>query len=258
MAQEHRLQSQRFELKYLISRRMIPGIRGFLSSHLELDDYCSAWQDRAYPIHSIYLDSPDLRTYADSVNGVKNRFKLRLRYYDDAPASPVFFEVKGRVDSCITKQRCGVSRDAVSLVLDGQMPRPEQIISRNDRHIAALEHFQRLMLQLRAVPKAHNCYYREAWVSRNDNSVRVTFDKAITIEPCFERELTTRMIAPKNVFDEMVVLELKFTTRFPSYLRELVEVFQLMQGSASKYADGISVSGEQRYYNRGLQPFHLG
>ena len=53
-----------------------------------------------------------------SINGTKNRFKLRLRYYDSSPSSPVFFEVKARVDNCILKERCGVVRDAAASGID--------------------------------------------------------------------------------------------------------------------------------------------
>src|SRR5256885_30472 len=115
MSQDHRLQSQRFELKYLIDEAIAPGIRDFLTSYLELDEYGVGKPNLSYPVHSVYLDSDDLKTYQASVNGSKNRFKLRLRYYDAGVESPVFFEIKARVDDCILKQRCGVRREAVPL-----------------------------------------------------------------------------------------------------------------------------------------------
>src|ERR1700704_1995824 len=104
MSQDHRLQQQRFELKYLVDEALTPRIRDFLGSYLELDDYGVGRPNLSYPVHSVYLDSDDLRTFQASINGAKNRFKLRLRYYDDSPKTPVFFEVKARVDNCILKQ----------------------------------------------------------------------------------------------------------------------------------------------------------
>jgi hypothetical protein len=68
-------------------------------------------------VHSVYL-IPQLATHQAVINGTKNRFKLRLRYYDDRPNTPVFFEVKTR-GQCILKQRCGVKRDAVRCCWQG-------------------------------------------------------------------------------------------------------------------------------------------
>ena len=138
MAQDHRLQQQRFELKYLIDEGITLRIRDFVSSYLELDDYGVTQPNLSYPVHSLYLDSDDLKTHYASINGTKNRFKLRLRYYDDKPETPVFFEVKARMDNCILKQRCGVRREAIPLLLAGHLPEPEQLLSREPRHLVTL------------------------------------------------------------------------------------------------------------------------
>src|SRR5260370_41362724 len=134
MNQVHRLPPQRFELKYLVHEAIASGIRDFVSSYLELDDYGVGRPNMSYLVHSLYLDSDDLDTFHASINGTKNRFKLRLRYYDYRTDTPVFFEIKTRVDNCILKQRCGVRRDAVPLLLAGQLPESEQLLSREPRH----------------------------------------------------------------------------------------------------------------------------
>jgi hypothetical protein len=48
-----------------------------------------------------------------------------------------------------------------------------------------------------------------------------------------------------------VILELKFSGRFPDWFKDLVRVFGLRQGSASKYADGIANQGEPYFYRSG-------
>jgi hypothetical protein len=249
MAQDHRVQQQRFELKYLIDEAITPWLRDFLSSHLELDDYGMGQPKLAYPVHSLYLDSDDLETYQSSINGTKNRFKLRLRYYDERPETPVFFEIKARVDNCILKRRCAVRREAVPLLLAGQLPEPEHLFSTDAWHLATLQRFNLLLHQLNARPKAHNNYQREAWVSPHDNSIRVTFDRDIKIEPCFIARAVTEMTRPARVFPEFVVLELKFTTRFPNWFQELVRRFNLMQFSSAKYAEGVILLGESRFHD---------
>ena len=248
MSQDHSLQQQRFELKYLVEESKMGHIRDFVSGYLELDEYGVGQPNLSYPVHSLYLDSADMQTHQAWINGTKNRFKLRLRYYDDRAGSPVFFEVKGRVDNCILKRRCGVRRDAVVPLLNGQWPRPEQFITREPRHLAALERFLLLMDSINARPKAHNAYEREAWVSPHDNSVRVTFDRSIRIEPHFQPSTVVSMRGPALIYSPVVVLELKFTDRYPNWFNELVQRFNLMQSSAAKYSGGVLLIGEDRFH----------
>ena len=247
MAQDHKIQQQRFELKYLIPAGLTHPIRDFVSCYLEPDDYARANPDLSYTIHSLYLDSDDLKTHQAALNGTKNRFKLRLRYYNDNPATPVFFEIKRRMDNCILKRRCPVRRDAVSLLMVGQLPGPEQLLSVEPRHLGTLHRFNELLLELNARPRMHNRYRREAWVSRHDNSIRVTFDRQIQIEPFFEARAVVNMDSPTRVFSEFVILELKFTTRFPGWFEELVQHFGLMQFTSAKYSEGVNLLGEHRF-----------
>ena len=249
MAQDHRLQQQRFELKYLVSESITLAVRDFVSSYLEIDEYGVSQPNISYPVHSLYLDSDDLKTYHDTTNGTKNRFKLRLRYYDDCPGTPIFFEIKRRMNNCILKRRGGVRRDAVGWLLSGHVPEPSHLVSQDPRHLVALQNFSLLLNQLDAKPKAHIAYLREAWVSPADNSVRVTLDRVVRHEPHFGMEISTQMENPITVFGKEVILELKFTNRFPDWFGELVRAFNLMQFSAAKYAEGIVLLGEHRFHD---------
>lgn len=249
MPQDHRLPQQRFELKYLISEGITGRLRDFVKGYLEVDDYGAGQPNFSYPVHSLYLDSDDLSLHHAGVNGTRNRFKLRLRYYDDNPHTPVFFEIKRRADNCILKQRCGVRREAIALLLAGQLPEPEHLLSREPRHLVTIQRFNLLLNQLGARPKLHNQYLREAWVSPHDNSVRLTFDRQICAEPFFHPQAVMEMKQPVRVYAEFVVLELKFTTRFPNWFEELVRRFNLMQFSSAKYCEGVEVLGWHRFFN---------
>ena len=109
------MQQQRFELKYLIPEETALLVRDFVRSYLEMDELHVGQPNYSYPVHSLYLDSQELRLYWDTINGNKNRFKLRLRYYSTNPDTPVFFEIKRRMNNCILKQRGGVRQDCVGL-----------------------------------------------------------------------------------------------------------------------------------------------
>lgn len=241
-----RLQLQRFELKYIIPEHVALQVRQFVAAYLELDEYGATMPNLSYPVHSLYLDSDDLVTYWATINGDKNRYKLRLRYYNEKSDSPVFFEIKRRTNNTIAKQRGGVRRASVSAILSGQMPTPSDMLSKEPKQFFAIQKFCELMLKIRARPQSHVFYMREAWISAHDNSVRVTLDREVLSEPDPTAKLLTTMSNPVRPFGDAVILELKFTTRFPDWFKELVSAFGLMQCGAAKYAEGIAMVGEGR------------
>jgi len=244
---EDKMQQQRFELKYIIPEDVSRAVRDFVSGYLEIDEYGATLPDFSYRVHSLYLDSDDLHLYQTTINGDKNRFKLRLRYYDNRSEAPIFFEIKRRMNTIISKQRGGVRRDAVDWLLAGHLPEPAHLVSRDPRQQMALQNFCKLAQDIRARPTAHIAYLREAWISPRDNSVRVTLDRAVQCEPEPLAHLSTRMANPVVVFGKEVILELKFTDRFPDWFKHLVRVFGLMQCGAAKYVDGVTMLGEFRF-----------
>ncbi len=255
---EDKMQQQRFELKYIIKEDVALAVRDFVGSYLEIDEYGATLPNFSYPVHSLYLDSDGLGLYHSTINGDKNRYKLRLRFYDNRAEAPVFFEIKRRMNNIISKQRGGVRRDAVDWLLAGQLPDPVHLVSRDPRQLVFLQNFGRLMQDMRARPKAHIAYLREAWISPRDNSVRVTMDREVRFEPEPVARLSIDMEKPVIVFGKEVILELKFTDRFPDWFRELVRVFGLMQCGAAKYVDGVTLMGLERFSTLALAGERLG
>jgi hypothetical protein len=244
---EDKLQIQRLELKYIISETTAAGIRDFVSSFLEIDEFGATRPNLSYPVHSLYLDSDDLQLYWETINGTKNRFKLRLRFYDNRPEAPVYFEIKRRMNNCIMKQRGGVRRDSVEWLLAGHIPEAAHLTAQGAKYQVALQRFCQRMSSLRASPKVHISYLREAWVSSNDNSIRVTMDRDIRAEPEYTTRLSTeRHNALLESFGHEVVLELKFTGRYPVWFQDMVRVFSLTQCGAAKYVEGVNIIGRHR------------
>lgn len=243
---EDRVQLQRLELKYVIREEVALQVRDFVSAYLEIDEYGASRPNLSYSVHSLYLDSDDLVLYWNTINGNKNRYKLRLRFYENRPEAPVYFEIKRRMNDAILKQRGGVRREAVDWILAGHLPEPGHLVSNDPKHLAALQRFSQLMNQHHCVPKAHVAYLREAWISPHNNSVRVTLDRKVFCDPEPTARLSTDLVDPVLVFGNWVVLELKFTGRYPDWFRELVRVFNLAQCSAAKYVDGVTLLGTHR------------
>ena len=235
-----RMQRQRFEQKYMLDEDKARAIRTFVSTHLELDENGVGRPGFSYPVHSLYLDSPHLTTFWSTINGDKNRYKLRLRFYNDKPNSPVFFEIKRRMDNCILKQRGGVKKSAVPWLMAGQMPAPSDLLHGDPKNLVAIQRFLELREKIHAVPQAHVCYQREAYVDPVTDAVRVTFDRDVFTESRDTPTFGTTMRNPSRPFGDRVILELKFTDRFPNWLRDMVEIFGLMQCGAAKYCEGLA------------------
>lgn len=233
------LQTQRFEMKYLIDEHQARGISDFLFPYLVLDEYGSQQPDNAYPVHSLYLDSPNLALHQSTINGDRNRYKLRIRFYEREDEAPVYFEIKRRENNAIYKQRCPVKRGSVEGILAGRVPQRSDLTSSEPEDERALYNFCQHVSELSAIPIAHVSYRREAWHGSGNNRIRVTFDRQV----CTRAENSARInpdVKPGYaVFGDAVVLELKFTGRFPQWMSEMARVFEIEQCSAAKYVDGI-------------------
>lgn len=245
-----RLQKQRFEYKYHINERQAEGIRRFLDHYMELDEYGATQPNLSYPVHTLYLDSPDLKLYQSTVNGDRNRFKLRVRFYESSESSAVYAEIKRRSNTVITKRRAAMTHEAARHIARGQLPPRGGLINPEPDSMSALEEFNKLVALLNAGPVAHIAYLREAWMGEHEHTrIRVTMDREIKSEPRHDMQFDFEMHNPEIVFPDSVVLELKFTDRFPVWFKELVQIYELRHQSAAKYVDGVALRGEHYYVN---------
>jgi hypothetical protein len=148
----------------------------------------------------------------------------------------------------ILKQRCGIWRSASGHVLNGQLPGPLDMVAPHvPSELTAIQEFFRLQYNLGAVGKMHVAYNREAYVNSNNNEARVTFDRHVRVATRFNQALVTQMEKPfvctgtGDDPDDVVILELKFSGRFPNWYRELVQTFHLTQTGAAKYIEGTTL-----------------
>ena len=107
--------TSRYECKYFVSEERADQIRREIQPFLTLDPFSAQAEDHRYPVYSLYFDSPGLRLYQDTVEGARNRFKLRLRYYDAEATGPVFAEVKKRNDQIVRKALAIGANDAIRI-----------------------------------------------------------------------------------------------------------------------------------------------
>lgn len=236
-----RMLACRYELKYIVTEIEAAGIAKYIGPFLEPDRYSKLRRGGAYPIVSLYLDSPELRLCRETLTGVKNRFKLRIRSYTDEPEYPRFFEIKRRINRVIVKSRARVMDRDVPVLLKGKALPPQGYTTDE----VALNQFQLYVASIHAGPMVLIRYMRQAWESTSENRVRVTFDRElyykVTHEPYVR--LGGSGWQHNDITVSNAILEIKFTGSYPLWLSRLVEDFNLEVTAVSKYATSM----EQAY-----------
>lgn len=235
----------RYELKYRISESKAEAITQFIKPYLHLDRYSKLRTNGAYPIVSLYLDSDNLQLCRESLEGKKNRLKLRIRSYTDEPDyprffeikqhRPHFFEIKRRVNNIIIKSRARVKyQDVSSLLLGASLP-----LQTHDGDGETLKQFQLYANSINAGPVILIRYMRQAYEDDSENRVRVTFDRELFYNVTRELKVTMGGAGWQRLFSNDVILEIKFTGRYPAWLSQMVKVLNLHQQSNSKYARSV-------------------
>lgn len=244
-----RMQRQRFEFKYVLEEATALEVRDYVNRHLDLDEAGVGKPNYAYPVNSIYLDSPSLLTFWDWVNADRNRFKLRMRYYDESPNTPVYLEIKRRVANCILKQRCALQKAAAPYVVAGQMPPEKLICSDGAKQRVALVNFVNLVARLNASPRALVTYLREAYIDPINEGVRVTLDREVRIAERTTPDFSLHMPEHVQPFGNKVILELKFNNRFPNWFGQMTRMLRLSRSAAAKYCEGMASIQRPQFSN---------
>jgi SPX domain protein involved in polyphosphate accumulation len=229
----------RYERKFVVSELAADAMRSFVCAYLPRDEHMTADEHSGYLVYSLYLDTPDLRLYRQSCDGIKNRFKLRIRFYDAAADSPAFLEIKKRTTETVHKLRAVVSKRAAETLLRGGWISSAELISQSEASTRALTEFLECRDRLHAQPSAFISYRREAYVSPTAEAVRVTFDRGITGHPFWPE--SGLAVPPDEAFVPVngVVLELKYNGRAPRWMHDLITSFGLQRQSFPKYVYGL-------------------
>ena len=236
-----RVQKSRFEHKYLLSDKEAHVIRAYLGHGLLPDPH--AGSDGAYEVSTLYLDSNDMELCNATMQGLKNRFKLRLRWYANTDEDPLYVEIKRRVNDQVIKHRARIQRASAIRLIAGYRPSGIDLLDPPlHGEQEALEQFSRLRDSMQARATVHVRYRRQAWVPRDGADARVTCDTNL-MGMKFSGRFSTVDGDPWVRPDlDGVILELKFTDRFPRWMEELVRMFNLERVSLPKYvtcAEGL-------------------
>ena len=229
----------RFELKYLITLQQAERFKTALRAFLSADEHGN--NHGRYTLTSLYYDSPDFRCYQEKVDGIKFRRKLRIRRYETGEpltdASPVFVEIKQRIDRVTQKRRVKLTYpQALRLCNDRQIPDHEA----SDK--ALIDEIFVFVLQYNLRPVSIVRYDRQAFIGTDyDIGLRVTFDTSLSFQShrlhLHEQPSCLPMLHPG-----LVVMEVKVNERIPYWLTDMIASHNLQLARFSKYCRSIEAT----------------
>ena len=222
----------RIELKYVVPIEILPSLHEAILPFVSLDSYCTGLNEDGYTVRSIYLDSPSLRYYHEKQNHLRNRKKIRVRGYNAFREDDVvFLEIKRKFDSAIEKERASVKyRElAAAFALEGDAVLPEVSNPLVGRRVLYHVHSEHLL------PTSLVVYERLAFQGQFDRSFRITFDSNLrgALYPGIDGLYQEHGL--KEALPGKAIVEIKYHTRLPAWIRPVIARFGLMQRSASKY-----------------------
>lgn len=230
---------ERFEFKYWVPDDVARDVIAFSSPYMLADAHAEAGAGQCNT--SLYFDTHDLSFARQHLDQSPNRYKLRIRRYNDPPTGPGFFEIKRKVKWVILKKRAVVPWEHADSVLSGSYDKLPKLKSHSE--LEALQAFLYYMTVFGAEPKVYIRAYREAYAAIDPmDDVRITVDRSIMYQPAddWHFQLSDRKWTPIDRSGEhgepgrRVMLELKFRGTAPVWMSDLTQQLALWRVGYSK------------------------
>jgi hypothetical protein len=249
-------QSGRYELKYIVEEERAVAIADYTRSFLRPSAHNGVGSVRGHAVCSLYMDSPDFFFFRQANTGHKNRFKLRIRFYDDDWSRPAFFEIKHRIAEVICKDRAMISREGVRQFLTQGWPDPRSwpdpaLLAQGKKRFNIYYKFWDLATRTKAQGIAFISYLREIYEAPDDE-LRVTFDRQISAT---RYDGSGKLILPKWGYRPPpdrppyylplngVIVELKYDDRAPMWMYDMVRIFNMQRLAMCKYCACVDGMG---------------
>ena len=227
----------KLEYKYLYHASQYDALREALTGMCELDPYARRTAEGRYTIRSVYFDSRDFAAYGEKVEGVRVRRKFRIRTYGEhTPESVAFLEIKRKDGVLLTKYRAPLLYDNLPAFFRERDL--HKYVRKNGGDGVDREHARRWLYHYVSrdlKPVVLITYERTAMVGAQNFDLRVTLDcnlRASTF-PRLEDMHREDILYPS--MKNFGIIEVKFTSGVPRWLRDVIHDFDLPRMALSKY-----------------------
>lgn len=208
----------RHEDKYILNISDYQKIKNKLETILRYDD--NTLKDLGYyKITSVYFDNLYDKCLLEKVNGVNNREKYRIRYYND-DLSYIKLEKKIKINGLCKKISCNISKEEYEKILKNDV---QWLLDCYDRELLQ-DLYIKMKVQLLRLSTIVE-YNRTAFIY-SDKNIRVTLD----------RDLKTNIGNGSIGIDSgKMILEIKYNNYLPDIISNLLKSDRKIRCSYSKY-----------------------
>ncbi|HPG39775.1 MAG TPA: polyphosphate polymerase domain-containing protein [bacterium] len=228
----------RSEIKYYVPLDKVPLIKEFIRPYADLDPYSADLANQQYIIRSIYLDSPQLDFYYQKLDGLPVRRKLRIRVYNEYDPNAIgFLEIKRRFSKTVVKERAKYTFAEIENFLNPE--NRDWGVLKQINGTLVLSKFLYNISKLELEPVVLIVYNRDAFIGKLDNRVRLTIDYNVRSRKCDKISTIFQDGILIPVVDTQCILELKYDSFMPKWMRELVHELKVSPQSISKYCMSI-------------------
>jgi hypothetical protein len=231
----------RHEYKFIISMRDYHLLKRLLSHILRTDP--NSHSQGGYNIRSLYFDDPLDSAYYEKMDGVFERTKYRLRFYDYSDAV-IKLEKKGKRGGVTYKSDMLVDRDFYNRML----VKP-QILDVNTSPNTLYQEFLIACKTKHLLPKALVSYDREAYLLPYEG-IRICFDHniktALPSEHGFSKSLPMFPVLDAS----LIVFEVKYKRFLPNYVRDIIERIDTTHTAFSKYGLSRSILDQNYKFSK--------
>lgn len=215
----------RHEFKYMLNKGWYEIIRQRAKAVMKPDAHGN---NGVYRITSLYLDDVFDSAYNDKLMGLDVRKKYRIRFYGLSPEL-IRLEIKDKKGEMVSKRSVKMTYGDYESLLRGDKGflSEERFLGTVGEELYASDKLVKMS------PAAVVDYVREAYVCPAGN-VRITFDSRL--KTMADMDALNGNPNFYNVFDKgEIILEVKYDSFMPSYIRELLAGLPLNAESVSKY-----------------------
>ncbi len=235
----------RFEYKYLVPERKVSVLREALMPYVAEDPYQTDGDTGEYTVRSVYFDTNDFEAYREKLEGINSRKKFRIRGYNRPTlTSLVFLEIKRKDGSVVSKNRAPLLHSDCHSALHSANPEQYvQPVNGNGNGADDAKKFLFHYYSKSLKPVVLIVYEREAYFGSTDRTLRITIDKNIRsrMNPSLDTLYSDEGLVP--ALAGYAVLEVKFSSGIPGWMRAINAGLNLKRMSISKYMICIDSHG---------------
>lgn len=215
----------RVEDKYICEERELALLQARIGSVLRSDD--NQKSDIGYTVTSVYFDDLFDSCLRDTIEGVGQRQKYRIRIYNHS-LDVIKLEIKYKRYNRVMKKSCSITEEQMRMLLLGNCIETEDMSVDNPIVL-----FNLAIRNSGLRPKVIVEYDRKAYVFASGN-VRITLDRKLRTGVQIENFGKTGIVF--NQIKEMQnILEIKYDEFLPGFIAQLLELGNMNQTSYSKY-----------------------